>query len=99
LSAWNNSQLLPPDDALGAIAELKERDGGDIHCYGSANLAAQLIANDLVDEFSLMIEPVVLGGGKRLFPDDGVLRGLELVSSASSSTGVQICKYRRPSSS
>ena len=96
LTAWNNSHLLPPDDALGAIEELKGRDGGDIQCYGSANLAAQLIENDLVDEFNLMIEPVVLGGGKRLFPEDGVLRGLELVSSTTSNTGVQICKFRRP---
>src|SRR5918999_5819072 len=97
LTPWNNSHLLPPDDALGAIAELKAREGGDIQCYGSANLAAQLIENDLVDEFDLMIEPVVLGGGKRRFPEDGVLRGLELVSSTTSSTGVQICKYRPPS--
>jgi dihydrofolate reductase len=97
LTPWNNSHLLPPDDALGAIAELKAREGGDIQCYGSANLAAQLIKKDLVDEYSLMIEPVILGGGKRLFPDDGLLRRLELVSSTTSSTGVQICKYRRPS--
>jgi dihydrofolate reductase len=95
LAAWNNSHLLNPDDTLGAIAELKAREGGDIQCYGSANLAAQLIANDLVDEYNFMIEPVVLGGGKRLFPDDGVLRRLELVSNTTSSTGVQICKYRR----
>jgi dihydrofolate reductase len=94
LTAWNNSHLLPADDVLGAIRELKAQEGGDIACYGSANLAAQMIANDLVDEYNLMIEPVILGGGKRLFPDDGVLRGLELVSSTTSSTGVQICKYR-----
>jgi dihydrofolate reductase len=97
LAQWNNSHLLPSDDALGAIAALKERNGGDLQCYGSANLAAQLIANDLVDEYSLMIEPVILGGGKRLFRDDGVLRGLELVSTSTSSTGVQICRYRNPS--
>jgi dihydrofolate reductase len=97
LGKWNNSHLLSPDDALGAIAELKAQEGGDIQCYGSANLAAQLIENDLIDEFNLMIEPVVLGGGKRLFPDDGVLRGLELVSSVTAKTGVQICKYARPS--
>jgi dihydrofolate reductase len=96
LSAWNNSHLLSPDDALGAIKELKEREvEGDISCYGSANLAAQMIANDLVDELNLMIEPVILGGGKRLFPEDGVLRGLELVSSTTARTGVQICKYKR----
>ena len=97
LGAWNNSHLLPGDDALGAIKELKEREGGDLSCYGSANLAAQLIAADLVDELSLMIEPVILGGGKRLFPEDGELRGLELVSSVTAKTGVQICKYQRPS--
>ena len=96
LASWNNSHLLSPDDALGAIAELKAQEGGDIQCYGSANLATQMIENDLVDEYNLMIEPVVLGGGKRLFPNDGALRGLELVSSTTASTGVQICKYRRP---
>ncbi len=95
LAKWNNSHLLPAGDVLGAIAKLKAQEGGDIQVYGSANLAAQLISNDLVDEFSLMIEPVVLGGGKRLFPEDGVLRGLELVSSTTASTGVQICKYQR----
>jgi dihydrofolate reductase len=97
LSPWNNSHLLSPDDALGAIRKLKAREGGDIQCYGSANLAAQLIENDLVDEYILMIEPVILGGGKRLFPEDGVLRGLDLLSSTTSSTGVQICRYRNPS--
>ena len=97
LSVWNNSHLLAPDDVLGAIKELKEREGGDLSCYGSANLAAQLIANDLVDELNLMIEPVVLGGGKRLFPEDGVLRGFELVSATTAGTGVQICKYRAKS--
>lgn len=96
LAAWHNSYLLPPDDALGAIAKLKTEGGGLIQCYGSANLAVQMIENDLVDEFNLMIEPVVLGGGKRLFPNDGALRGLELVSSTTAKTGVQICKYRRP---
>jgi dihydrofolate reductase len=97
LAPWNNSHLLSPDDALGAIAELKTRDGGDIQSYGSANLAAQLIENDLVDEYNLMIEPVILGGGKRLFPEDGALRSLELVSSITSKTGVQISRYVRPS--
>jgi dihydrofolate reductase len=61
---------------------------------GSATFAPQLIAADLVDEYRLMIEPIVLGGGKRLFPDDGVARPLELVSTTVSSTGVLICCYR-----
>jgi dihydrofolate reductase len=95
LGAWNNSHLLPPDDAIGAIRELKAQGGGDIQIYGSANLAAQLIQEDLIDEYNFMIEPVILGGGKRLFPDDGVLRAFELVSATTAGTGVQICKYRR----
>ena len=51
---------------------------------GSASLAAQLIGNDLVDEYRLMIEPIILGGGKRLFPEDGPARRLELVSTTTS---------------
>ena len=61
---------------------------------GSANLASQLINNDLVDEYRLMIEPILLGGGKRLFPEDGRARPLELVSTSTSTTGVHICTYR-----
>lgn len=91
---WTNSTLLPADDALGAIRDLREREGGDIQVMGSASLAAQLIANDLVDEYRLMLEPILLGGGKRIFPDDGAARRLELVSVTPSSTGVLICRYR-----
>ena len=61
---------------------------------GGASLAAQLIEHDLVDEYRLMIEPILLGGGKRLFPGDGRARPLELVSTTTASTGVQICTYR-----
>ena len=61
---------------------------------GSPTLASTLISNDLVDEYRLMIEPILLGGGKRLFPDDGRARPLELVSTTISSTGVHICTYR-----
>lgn len=96
---WNNSNLLPPDDAIGAIRELKEQDGADIHVMGSSSLAAQLISNDLVDEYRLMLEPIVLGGGKRLFPDDGTARPLELVATTTASTGVLICTYRPASGS
>jgi dihydrofolate reductase len=91
---WNNSTLLPAGDALGAVRELREREGGDIQVMGSSALAAQLIGNDLVDEYRLMLEPILLGGGKRLFPDDGRARRLELVSTSTSSTGVVICRYR-----
>ena len=61
---------------------------------GSANLAATLIANDLVDEYRLMIEPIILGGGKRLFPEDSCTRALELVASKTTATGVHMVTYR-----
>ena len=91
---WTNSTLLPPDDVLGAVGKLKAEDGRDIQVMGSSNLAQQLISNGLVDEYRLMVEPIILGGGKRLFPDDGAARGLELVSTTTASTGVIICTYR-----
>ena len=91
---WTNSTLLPPDDALGAVRDLRAREGGDIQVIGSPSLAAQLVSHDLVDEYRLMLEPILLGGGKRLFPTDGRARQLELVSASTSSTGVLICRYR-----
>jgi dihydrofolate reductase len=65
-----------------------------VQIWGSTSLAAQLIEHDLVDEYLLMIEPLMLGGGKRLFPEDGRLRPLELVSATPAGTGVLICSYR-----
>ncbi|GAA5145780.1 dihydrofolate reductase family protein [Pseudonocardia eucalypti] len=91
---WNGSTLLPADDAIGAISELRSRDGGGLQVMGSPSLAAQLVAHGLVDEYRLMIEPILLGGGKRIFPHDGDARRLELVSSVTAATGVLICTYR-----
>jgi dihydrofolate reductase len=61
---------------------------------GSASLERTHVGNDLVDENRLMIEPNVHGGGKRIFPDDGTARPLELVSTTTSATGELICTYR-----
>ena len=61
---------------------------------GSASFAEQLVANDLVDEYRLMLEPILLGGGKSIFPSDGNARPLELVSVTQAKTGVLICTYR-----
>ena len=91
---WSNSTLLPADSALDEIRRLKAQPGGDIQVMGSAGLARTLIADGLVDEYNLMIEPILLGGGKRLFPDDGEARPMELVSTTTASTGVLVCKYR-----
>jgi dihydrofolate reductase len=91
---WNNSTLLPADDLLGAVQGLRDQEGGAIQVMGSASLATTLVANDLVDEYRLMIEPILLGGGKRIFPDDARARTLELVSVTPAATGVLICTYR-----
>jgi dihydrofolate reductase len=91
---WENTTLLPADDAIGAVRELRARDGAGIQVMGSPSLAAQLVEHDLVDEYRLMIQPILLGGGKRLFPFDGQARPLELVSTTTAATGVLICTYR-----
>ena len=90
---WNTT-LLPGDGAVGAIAELRQRDGGDLLVWGSASLATRLLAEALVDELNLMIEPILLGGGKRIFPEDGGARPLQLVRSVTAATGVLACTYR-----
>jgi dihydrofolate reductase len=91
---WNNSTLLPKDDLVGSVQQLRAQDGGDIQVMGSASLVRELVGHDLVDEYRLMIEPIVLGGGKSIFPADGMARPLELVATTTSSTGVHICTYR-----
>jgi dihydrofolate reductase len=91
---WSGSILLPPDDVIGAVRELRARDGKGLQIWGSASLAAQLVEHDLVDEYLLMIEPILLGGGKRVFPGDARARPLELVSATTAATGVLICTYR-----
>jgi dihydrofolate reductase len=90
---WN-STLLPADDVVGAVRRLREQEGGDLLVMGSASLVRTLVSNDLVDEYRLMIEPILLGGGKRIFPDDGRARPLKLVSTTTASTGVLVCTYQ-----
>ena len=90
---WNNTSLLSPESAVTDIAELRARDGGDLQVMGSATLARTLLAEGLVDELNVMIEPILLGGGKRIFADDGVARPMELVRSATANTGVLLCTY------
>ena len=94
---WNNSTLLSPDHAVADVAALREQEGRDVVMWGSGSLVTALLAEGLVDELHLMIEPILLGGGKRIFPEDGMARPLELVGSVTASTGVQLCTYR-PSS-
>jgi dihydrofolate reductase len=90
---WNTTRI-PGDEALARIQELRKEEGGDLLVMGSSVLVRTLLGEGLVDELRLMIEPVILGGGKTIFPDDGALRTLDLVSTVTSGTGVQLCTYR-----
>jgi dihydrofolate reductase len=91
---WNNSSLLKGDVAE-AVAKLKEQPGKDLMVIGSGRLAQTLMRHDLVDEYRLMIHPIVLGTGKRLFGDDDAKIPLKLVDSKTSSTGVLIVTYQK----
>lgn len=94
-SRWNNTTLIGADDPAAEIRRLKEQEGdGYIQVWGSATLARHLISGDLVDEYRLLLEPILLGGGKTIFPDDGEARPLELVSVQQAKTGVLVCAYR-----
>ena len=91
---WNNTTRVPGEEAVARIRELRNADGGDLLVMGSPTLARTLLHEGMVDELRLMIEPVILGGGKTIFPDDGTLRTLELVSTVTSGTGALVCTYR-----
>jgi dihydrofolate reductase len=92
---WAPTTLIRGDKMIEAVGALRERPGRDVNIMGSAQLVRALLAADLVDELSLMIEPILLGGGKGIFPDDGSARTFELLSAQTASTGVQICRYQR----
>ena len=89
---WQNSTLVEGDVAA-AVAALKQADGGDLHVIGSTELVRTLIEHNLADEFRLMIDPVVLGGGKRIFRDDGSRKSLRLIEGQVTSTGAILARY------
>jgi len=89
---WENSTLLEGEMA-DAVAALKHEDGGDLHVIGSTDLVRTLIAHGLVDELRLMIDPVMVGGAKRIFPDDGELRPLRLVEGQVTTKGAILATY------
>jgi dihydrofolate reductase len=90
---WANTTVLSGDVAT-AIGELKATPGGELQVHGSGALIRWLLDNDLVDEITLLIVPVVLGQGTRLFPDAGPDIALDLVDSRADSKGVTIQVYR-----
>ena len=91
---WPNSTLLE-GDAADAVAVLKQEPGNDLHIMGSGELVQSLMARDLIDEYMLLIHPLVLGSGRRLFADGVAVASLRLVDGASTtSTGVVIATYQ-----
>jgi dihydrofolate reductase len=92
---WQPTTIISGPDLVETVSELRRQPGRDINVMGSATVGRALLAADLVDEIDLMIEPVILGGGKRIFPDNGEALRFELVSAATASTGVQVCRYQR----
>ena len=89
---WNNSTLIQ-GDVVEEVGKLKEQDGGPILVAGSATLVHSLIENDLVDELRLMVFPVMIGGGKRPFPESQQKNAFKLTDTQTFSSGVAVSTY------
>jgi dihydrofolate reductase len=89
---WQNSTVLQGDVAK-AVAALKEQPGKDLVVLGSGELVQTLMENDLVDRYGLMVTPIVLGSGKRLFREGSAKRELRLVDSKTTGTGMLVTTY------
>jgi dihydrofolate reductase len=92
-ATWNNTTIIRGDMAA-EVARLKAQPGGDLLVFGSARLAQGLIAPGLVDDYRLMVYPVILGSGKRLFPDAGKMATLKLVDSKPAGDGIVMLTYQ-----
>ena len=90
--SWINSTLLK-GDAAEAVARLKEEPGKDLVVLGSGELVQSLMRHNLVDAYVLLIHPLILGSGRRLFPDGGAVASLRLVDTRTTTTGVLIATY------
>ena len=90
---WQNSTL-NKETVVEETAKLKQQPGKDISILGSATLVRSLLRNDLIDELRLMVHPIVVGTGKRLFEDRGEQKPLELVDSKKFGTGVLYLSYQ-----
>jgi dihydrofolate reductase len=89
---WNNSHILR--DVAGDVSALKASDGGDILVYGSATLVKALLHHDLIDELRLMVFPVSIGGGVRIFDDNRELKKFRLKDSRTIDNGVLILEFQ-----
>jgi dihydrofolate reductase len=92
--SWNNTVRIDGAQAVEGVRKLRAAEGGDVAVMGSPTLVRMLLSEGLVDQLTLIRMPVVLGGGKTIFPADGVKRTFELVSSIAAKTGTVIETYR-----
>jgi len=91
---WRNSSVLP-GNAASSVAELKKnKPEQDLIILGSGALVRALLPAGLIDEFTLLIHPLILGAGRRLFAEDGAAASFELIDSVGTTTGVVIGTYR-----
>jgi dihydrofolate reductase len=89
---WHNSHLVT-GDVPAEVAKLKHLPGNELQVHGSGNLVHTLIRHGLVDEYRLLVYPVLLGSGKRLFPDSDIGAALRMIDSKATGKGVQILTY------
>jgi dihydrofolate reductase len=92
-ATWRNTTIVSTD-VIAAVQDLKQRYAGDVLVAGSAKLAEFLRVNDLVDEYRLMVHPIILGQGKRLFTDPSVVTRLQLVESRAAGPDVPLLIFR-----
>jgi dihydrofolate reductase len=97
ITSWTPTTIIRGAGLLMEVSALRDRPGDDIYIYGSLSVARTLLTTGLVDELVLMIEPITLGGGKTLFPNDGETGEFQLTSAKTASTGVQVCRYQHAS--
>jgi dihydrofolate reductase len=91
---WMPTTIFRGKELVERVSGLRNQPGGDIHVYGNLSVVRALLAEGLVDELVLMTEPITLGGGKTLFPNDGEARKFEHISAQTVNTGLQICRYQ-----
>jgi dihydrofolate reductase len=92
---WKPTTIIRGKDLVKAVSDLRARPGGYIYVYGSPTMVRALLDADLVDELLLTIEPIILGGGKTIFTENGKAMPFTLESTAKASTGAQVCRYVR----
>ena len=92
---WNPTTIIRGADLLSTVTEMRARPGGYSYVYGSATMVRALLAADLVDELLLTIMPIILGGGKSIYAQNGKAITFTLESTAKAGTGAQVCWYVR----